>query len=68
MVQRGLRYDDRGERVVAAWASKHEIRLSPFLFEGAWSAMVKWKYVLKAEIDAQEWRRHLTVRRGPSRR
>ncbi|QOT09232.1 DUF3891 family protein [Paenibacillus sp. JNUCC32] len=42
-----------GERVLAAWASEHEIRLSPFLFEGAWSATVKWKYVLKAEIVAQ---------------
>lgn len=40
-----------GERVIAAWASEHEIRLRPFLFDQAWSASVKWKYVLKAKID-----------------
>lgn len=42
-----------GERVKASWASEREIRLHPFLFEQAWSASVKWKYVLKAKIDQQ---------------
>ena len=42
-----------GEKVMASWASEHEIRLRPFLFEQAWSASVKWKYVLKAKIDQQ---------------
>lgn len=42
-----------GEKVMASWASEHEIQLRPFLFEQAWSASVKWKYVLKAKIDQQ---------------
>lgn len=42
-----------GEKVMASWASEHEIRLRPFLFEQAWSASVKWKYVPKAKIDQQ---------------
>ncbi|EFU43307.1 hypothetical protein PVOR_03020 [Paenibacillus vortex V453] len=42
-----------GQRVVATWASEHEIQISPFLFERKWSASIKWKHVLKSSIEEQ---------------
>ncbi|GAB6928138.1 DUF3891 family protein [Paenibacillus sp. JCM 10914] len=49
----GFAMSIEGEKVVAQWISEDEIRLSPVLFDQSWSASVRWKQVLKKEIQQE---------------